>query len=131
MLTGPVHVLFVANLQQQIELLGKERVVVLEAIAEERERFDGRPSPHHHLGASLRQEIERRELLKDTNRVGGAQHRDRARQPNATRACRSGAEDDGRRGIQVFLTMVLADPEDIKTDLVRMLDLLDQVAQSF
>ena len=33
--------------------------------------------------------------------------------------------------IQVFLTMVLADPEDIKTDLVRVLDLLDQVAQSF
>ena len=44
-------------------------------------------------------------------------------------ACRGGAENDRRRRIQVLLTMVLADPEDIETDLVRMLDLFDQVAQ--
>ena len=30
---------------------------------------------------------------------------------------------------RVLLTVVLADPEDIETDLVRLLNLLDQVAQ--
>ena len=32
MLAGPVHVLGLANLQQQVKLLGEERVVVLEEI---------------------------------------------------------------------------------------------------
>ena len=76
-----------------------------------------------------RQEIERGELLKDTDRVGGAQHRDGARQTNATGACSGGAENDRRRRIQVLLPVVLADPKDIETDLVRMLNLFDQVAQ--
>ena len=73
--------------------------------------------------------IARGELLKDTDRVGGAQHRDGARQTNATGACSGGAENDRRRRIQVLLTVVLADPKDIQTDLVRMLNLFNQVAQ--
>ena len=88
------------------------------------------PRPTTISARPSRQQIERRELLKDTHRVGGAQHGDGARQPDAPGACGSGAENDRRRGIQVLLTMVLADAEDIETDLVRMLNLLDQVAQS-
>lgn len=68
-------------------------------------------------------------MLKDTDRVGGAQHRDGARQANATGACSRGAQNDRRRRIQVLLTVVLADPKDIETDLVSVRNLFDQVAQ--
>ena len=40
MFARPVNVRVLANLQKQIELLGKERIVVLEFQPEERKRFD-------------------------------------------------------------------------------------------
>src|SRR5258708_7005596 len=44
----------VADLQQQLELLGEQRVVVVEVEAEQRKRLDRRSAAHDHLGAAAR-----------------------------------------------------------------------------
>ena len=129
MLARPGDALAVAQLQQQLELLGEELVVVVEVVAEERERLDERAAPGHDLGAPAREQVERREVLEDAHRVVGAEHGDRARQPDALRALGGGAEHDGGRRDGEVGPVVLADAEDVEPDLVGELDLLDQVAQ--
>ena len=126
----PDHVdaLGVAQREQQVELLGEQRVVVVEVVAEERERLDERAPPGHDLRAAAGQQVERREVLEDAHGIVGAEHGDRAREPDAARALGGGREDDGRRGHGEVGAMVLADPEDVEADLVGELDLLDQVA---
>src|SRR5258705_1687629 len=118
-----------ANVQQQIELLGKECIVVLEPEAEEREGLDGRAAADDHLRAAPRQQIERGEVLKRAHRVLRAQHGDRAGQPDALRPCRRSAKDDRGRGIQKLATMMFADPERVQPDLVGVFDLLHELSQ--
>src|SRR3954462_15444813 len=113
---GPRDLLVVTNLQQQIELLGDELVVVVEPEPEQRECLDRRPASDDHLGASLRDEIEGREFLKYAHGIRRAQHRHRARQPDATRSRGGCGEYHRWRGIEEFLAMVLADSEDVETD---------------
>src|SRR5712692_317887 len=88
--------LVLANLQKQIEFLGEERVVVLQPEAEERKRFDGRAAADDHFRASLRQQIERGELLKYAYRVCGTQNGDSAGEtdPVRRRAVGHGRLDD-------------------------------------
>ena len=57
MLTGPMAVLVLPDLQQQIELLGKERVVILQPQAEQRKGLDERTPAYDHLRPALRQKI--------------------------------------------------------------------------
>ena len=129
-LARPVDVLVVPDLEKQVELLREERVVVLEPQTEQRERVDERTAADDHLRAALRKQVERGELLEDTHRIGRAQHRHGARQPDALGARRRRGEDHRRGGVEELLAMVLADPEHIEPDLVGVLDLLDQVAQA-
>ena len=70
MFAGPVDVLVLTNLQEEIEILGKQRVVVLEAQAEQRKRIDERPAAYDHLRPALRKKIEDGEVLKYPYRVG-------------------------------------------------------------
>ena len=72
----------VAELQQQVELLREELVVVLQVVAKERIRLDERTSSDDNLGATVRDEVERREVLKDAHRVVRAEHRDGAGEAN-------------------------------------------------
>src|SRR5207237_9466037 len=76
---GPVNVRVLTDVQKQIELLGKERIVVLELQPKERECFDERAAPGDDLCPSVRKEIKRRELLEHAHRVGRAQDSNRAR----------------------------------------------------
>jgi hypothetical protein len=57
--------------EQEVELLGGERVVVVEVQTEQRKGFDKRAAPGHDLRPSARQQIERRELLIDAHRQAG------------------------------------------------------------
>ncbi len=128
-LSRPRDALGGAQLEQQLELLREELVVVVEVVAEERERLDEGASARHDLGPPSGQQIERCEVLKDPDGVVRADHVDRARQPDRRRTlCRS-REHNGRRGDSEVGAVVLADSEDIEPDLVGELDLLDQVAQ--
>jgi hypothetical protein len=81
-----VDVLVVANLEQEIELLGEERVVILELVTEEREGIDERSAAHHHLRPPLGEKVERGEILEDTHRICRAEHSHGTGQANALRA---------------------------------------------
>ena len=78
-LARPVNVCVLADVKKQIEFLGKERIVFLEFKPEERKRFDESAAPGDDLGTSLREQVERSELLEHAHRVGRAQHGDGAR----------------------------------------------------
>ena len=71
---GPGHRARRAQREQQLELLGEELVVVVEVVAEEREGLDERAAAGHDLGAPAGEQVERRELLEDADRVVGAEH---------------------------------------------------------
>ena len=120
----------IAEREQQLELLGEQLVVVVEVVAEERERLDERAAAGHDLGAAAREQVERREVLEDAHRVVGAEDGDGARQPDPLRARGGRGEHDGRRRDGEVGPVVLADAEDVEADLVGELDLLDQVAQA-
>ena len=120
----------VAQREQQLELLGEQLVVVVEVVAEQRERLDERAAAGHDLGAAAGEQVERREVLEHADGVVGAEHGDGARQADALGARGAAAsEHDGRRGDREVGAVVLADAEDVEPDLVGQLDLLDQVAQ--
>jgi hypothetical protein len=126
---GPMHVFALTDCQEQIELLGEERVIVLQPKAKERERLDGRAAADHHFRAALRQQIEGRELLKHADGIGRAQDRHRARETDAARSGGGCGQNDGRRRVEVLLAMVFPDPEGVQAGLIGVLDLFDQVQQ--
>src|SRR5262249_5090380 len=97
--------------------------------AEQRKRLDRRATADHHLRPAFGQEIERREFLEQPDRVGRAQHRHRAGEPDALRARGRRPEDDGRSRVQEFAAMVLADAERSEPEPIGVLDLLDPIAQ--
>jgi hypothetical protein len=102
-----------AQLEQQPELLREELVVVGEVVAEERERLDERAAARHDLGASTGEQVDRRELLEDADRIVRAQDRDGAREADARRAHGCRREDDRRCGDGEVGAVMLADAEDV------------------
>ena len=62
--------LVLTDLQEEIEFLGKERVVVLESQAEQRKRLDERAPADDYLRPALRKKVEGGEVLEHTHRVG-------------------------------------------------------------
>ena len=124
---GPGHLLARADLQQQIELLGKEGVIVVELEAEEREGLDEGAAADHQLGAAARDEVQGGKLLEDPHRVVGAQDLDGARQADALRPRRRRGQDDGGRRVEELPAVVLADPEDVEAHLVGEFHLVEEV----
>ena len=61
--------LLLQELREQVELLLEQHLVVAQVVAEERERFDERAATEDHLGAAVRDGIQRREPLVEPNRV--------------------------------------------------------------
>src|SRR6185503_4505626 len=129
-LPAPVDVLIRPDLQEQVELLREERVVVLEAIAEEGKGVDERAATDHHLGSAARDEVDGRKVLEHAHRVRGAEHGDRAREPDVPGSRRRRTENDGGRGVEKILAMMLPDSERIEADLVGVLDLFDEIAEA-
>ena len=125
----PGHALRLAEREQQLELLREQLVVVVEVVAEQRERLDERAAAGHDLGPAAGQQVERGEVLEHAHRIVGAEHRHGARQADALGALGGGRQHDrGRRDDEVG-PVVLADAEDVEADLVGQLDLLEQVGQ--
>ena len=122
--------LVLADLQEEIEFLGEERVIVFQPETKERKRLDGRTAAHDHFRAPSRQEIERREALKDSDRVGRAEDRDRARETDAPRPCRRGRENDSGSGIEELPTMMFPDAKAVQARLIGVDDLFDEVLQT-
>jgi hypothetical protein len=117
------------DLQEQVEVLGEQGVVVLEAVAEQGERVDERAAADDHLGAAFGEKVEGGELLEGPYGVDGAQDRHGAREADALGPGGSGPQDHGRRRVEEVLAVVLADAEGVEADLVGALDLGDEIAQ--
>src|SRR5918994_1852055 len=128
-LARPRDALGIAHFQQQLEFLGEQLVVVAQVVTEQRERLDERAAAGHDLRAAVRDEIERGEVLEDAYGIVRAQNRDSARQANVPRAGRGRCQRHGRRRDGVVGAVVLADAEDVEAELIRQLDLLEEVVQ--
>src|SRR5215207_6631132 len=70
-LARPRDALGIAQLQQQLELLGEQLVVVVQVVTEQRKRLDERAAAGHDLRATVRDEVERGEVLEDAYGVVG------------------------------------------------------------
>lgn len=126
---GPRDVFVGADLQEEIELLGEERVIVFQLQAEERERLDEGAAADDHLGAALREQIEGGELLKHAHGIGGAEHGDGAGEADAGSFRGGGGENDGRGGVEEVAAVMLADAEVVEPDRLGVGDARDEIAQ--
>ncbi len=129
-LAGPVRVGLVAQLKEKLELFGKEIVVVFELEAEEGKGLDEGAAAGDDLRAASGDEVERGELLKDADGVGGAEDGDGAGEADIFGARGGCGEDDGGRGVEELLAVVLADAEDVEADLIGERHLFQQVAHA-
>ena len=119
-----------AKLQEQVELLGEELVIVPRVKAEQRIGLDERTSADHDLGATLRDQVERREFLEHPHWIGGAQHRHRARQPDTVVRAAAAARMIAGAEFEKFRAVMLADTEDVEPDAIRDHDLLDKLGHA-
>ncbi len=129
MFAGPVDGILGADLEQELELLGEERVVVFELEAEEGEGLDEGSAASDNLGASIGNEVEGGELLEDADRVSGGEDGDGGVEADAFGARGGGGQDNGGGGVKELGAMVLADTEGIEADLIGEDDLLDEVLE--
>src|SRR5207253_9729590 len=125
----PLNVLrVVTNVQQQVEFLGKERVIVVEIEAEERKCLDERATAHYHLGTTARNKVKRGKALEQADWIIGAEHSSGAVQTDVFRARRGRREDHRWSRVEELAAMMLADAKGIEADLVGAFDLLQQVS---
>ncbi len=126
----PLYIGRLADLQKQFDLLGKERIVIFEAHAEERVSFTERSPTDDEFGAASRYQIQRGEFLKHPNRICSAQNRYSARQAYRFSTGCSCRQDGCRCRIEKFGTVVLADAEDVEPYTVRDLNFFQQIRHS-
>lgn len=130
MLAGPVEFGVVADLEEEVELLGEEGVVVLEVEAEEGEGFDEGAATGDDLGAASRDEVEGGEFLEDAHGVGGGEDCDGAGEADLLGEGGRGGEDDGGGRVEVLDAVMLADAEDVEAELIGEGDLFEEVAEA-
>ena len=130
MSAGPVDVGGFAEGEEQVELFGEEVVVVFELEAEEREGLDEGAAACDDLGAAVGDEVEGREVLEDADGVGGAEDGDGRGEADVVGARCGSGEDDGGGGVEVFAAVMLAEAEDVETDLVGQLDLFEEMGDA-
>src|SRR6185369_14021717 len=115
-LARPCDMLVLTDIEKQAELLGEELVVIIEAEAEQRKRFDRRAAADHHLRAALRNQIQRSELLKKSDGICSTQHSHRAGETNALCSRCGRGKNYCRRGVEEFLAVMFSDSEDVETN---------------
>src|SRR5438270_6007093 len=103
-------------MQQEVQLLGKQSVVVFQVVAKEWEGFDRRAATDHDLGASLRKQVERGELLEQAHLIRRAQdgHALVRRCVAFEQPLQPGYR---RRRVEELAFVVFVDSENIQTDL--------------
>jgi hypothetical protein len=92
MLAFPLDAGLIAELEEEVELLGEELVVELGVVAEERIGLDEGAAADDDLGATVGDEVEGGEVLEDANGIVGAEHRDCGSQADLLGTRGSGGE---------------------------------------
>src|SRR5205814_8569108 len=106
MLARPVNVLVVADLEKQVEVFRKERVVIVEAQTKERKRIDERASAGDDFRAAAGYEVDGRKFLKHAHRIGGTENGHGAGKAYAAHLVGGGAWYYSRLRIQEIFAMV-------------------------
>ena len=75
MLAGPVDEFVLSDVEEQIELLGKERIVVPQFVSKQWARLDEGTASGDHFRPALREKIQGGEILKHSNGIRCAQDR--------------------------------------------------------
>ena len=125
----PRHRAALEDLDEQRQAILEQLVVAREVEAEERIRLGERAAAEDHLGAAVRDRVERREALEHAHRIVGAQHGDGGAEPDAAGARRDRREHDLGGGDGEVGAVVLADAEGVEPELVGQHGLLDDVTQ--
>ena len=126
----PCHAVVFTDLKEQSEFLIEELIIVLEIKTEERIGLRERSAPCDDLRPSVRNQIKCGEFLKDTDGVGGTQHRDGTGEPYSFGAGSGGRKQDDRSRIEELLTMMLPYSEDIQPDTIGQLHLFQQIPKA-
>ncbi len=126
--SGPGHGRLLAQLGEELQLLLEELLVLLEGVAEERERLDEGAAAEDHLGAPAGDRVEGREALEDPHRIVRAQHGHGRAEPDAARPPRDRGQHDVGGGDGEVVAVVLAHAEEVEPDLVGQHALGDHVA---
>jgi hypothetical protein len=111
-------------------VLGKERVIVPHLEAKQRIGFPERAPANDDFGATFRDQVEGRELLKHPHRVSGAQDRDCARESDSFRASSRRRQDDRWRRIQELGAVVFAHAEHVESYAISDLDLIKKIGHA-
>src|SRR5690606_4437400 len=100
------------------QLLGKQLIVVIQIIPEQRKRLNKGSTTGHDFGTATREQIYGSEILIDAHRIVGTQNRDSPRK-STFRGNRSGrCQDNGGRRHGVVGTVMFADSEYIQAELI-------------
>jgi len=102
-----------AQLEEQIELFGKERVVIFQVVTEAGKGFGEGTAASDDPGTAAGDEVERSEILEDGDGVVGAEHGEGAGETNLLSARGGGGENYGGGGVEEVVTMMLADTKGI------------------
>ena len=127
MLSGPGDLRLFADAQEEVELLGEQRVVVGEFEPEQRKGFGERAAADDEVDPALGDQIEGRELLEEAHRIACAEDGHSAVEADRGRPGRGGCQEDRRGGVHEIVAVVFADAVGVEADLVGALDLFEQV----
>ena len=125
--SGPGDLRLFADAQQEVELLGEQRVVVGKIEPEQRKGFGERAAADDEVDPALGDQIEGRELLEEAHRIACAEDGHGAVEADRGRPGCGCCQEDRRRGVHEIVAVVLADAVGVEADLVGALDLFEQV----
>src|SRR6267143_1936316 len=109
--SGPVHFGAFSDFQEKLEFFGKERIVIFKTQAEERVGLNERTATGDNFRPAPRDQVESRELLKNTNGVGGAENRNCAGETDIFRARGGSGQDYNRSRVEELRPVMFANAE--------------------
>lgn len=116
-----------AELEKEIQFLGKECIVIARVEPKQWIGFTERTPANDDLGAFVRNEIESGELLKHAHRVCGAQYRNCARKTDRLGPGSGRRKNDCWRRVKKLGAVVFTHAEHVEPNLVGDLDLFKKV----
>lgn len=127
-LAFPAHRLLRQQGREQIELLLEQLFVFAQVEAEQRKGFGERAAAEDHLGASIRDCIERGKALEHADRIVRGQHRHRRAEMDALGARCDRRQHGLRRGDRKIGAVVFAETDEVEAELVGQHGFVDDVA---
>src|SRR5690554_6003226 len=125
--TRPTDGIFVPYFQKQIQLLGKELIVVVQTVAKQGKGIDEGAAAHDHFGPPFGNQIEGGKFLKNPYRIVGAEYGNRTSKLNLSRSGGSCRQNYGMGRVHILLPMVLAHSKKVEAHLIGQFHPLQQL----